>query len=85
MKRHTLIWSFEHNAWWGPDCCGYVSNVINAGLYTEDEAKEIVLNANYAPGVLHEDARPVWAYLPIDLPRTVRPNTVLWAALAGEI
>lgn len=33
-----LIWSYEHNAWWGPEYCGYYTNVLSAGLYTQDAA-----------------------------------------------
>ena len=33
-----LIWSNEHNGWWGPRECGYVSGLQGAGEYTRDEA-----------------------------------------------
>ena len=38
-KRDHLIWSNEHHAWWRPEGRGYTSNVLQAGLYTEAEAK----------------------------------------------
>lgn len=33
-----FIWSNEHNGWWGPNECGYVSGLRDAGEYTRDEA-----------------------------------------------
>lgn len=33
-----LIWSNEHNGWWGPNERGYVSGLQGAGEYTRDEA-----------------------------------------------
>jgi hypothetical protein len=41
-----LIWSFEHNAWWGPGECGYVGDVDRAGRYTLEHAEKICLQAN---------------------------------------
>lgn len=41
-----LVWSFEHDAWWGPNGCGYNANVLRAGIYSEADAKEIERNAN---------------------------------------
>ncbi len=41
-----LIWSIEHNAWWGPDWKGYVVKRKEAGRYSYDEALEIVESAN---------------------------------------
>lgn len=43
-----LIWSFEHNAWWGWGRRGYVHKIGAAGLYTQDEAIEICEDANLA-------------------------------------
>ena len=37
-----VIWSFEHNRWWGPNHCGYVDELSQAGSYTEGEAGHIV-------------------------------------------
>ena len=41
-----LIWSYEHNAWWGPDSRGYRRSVDAAGRYSESDASRIVVNAN---------------------------------------
>lgn len=40
------IWSFEHKSWWAPGRCGYTMNKEGAGLYEEEEAFEIVRDAN---------------------------------------
>ena len=37
-----VIWSFEHNAWWAPDRCGYVLDIDKAGRYDATEAGDIV-------------------------------------------
>jgi len=39
VKKDYLVWSNEHNAWWGPDSCGYYPDVKMAGLYTCEEAE----------------------------------------------
>lgn len=41
-----VIWSFEHNAWWGPHRWGYTSQLAQAGRYSEAEATAIVMDAN---------------------------------------
>jgi hypothetical protein len=41
-----LIWSNEHNAWWGPGRMGYVIEPSLAGRYTLKEATQICENAN---------------------------------------
>jgi hypothetical protein len=43
-----LIWSNEHNAWWGPNGNGYTSLVAHAGRYAMDEAVRIC-STPYAP------------------------------------
>lgn len=40
-----LIWSNEHQAWWGPGRCGYVRGLTQAGRYTRAEALKICKNA----------------------------------------
>ena len=51
-----LIWSHEHKAWWRPNSMGYTRELSNAGIYREDDAKEIVeratLNWNLPPNEL---------------------------------
>lgn len=44
MSDMYIIWSHEHNAWWGDNRCGYVENVNSAGHYTPEEAADIVFN-----------------------------------------
>ena len=57
-KEDWLIWSFEHNAWWGPNSGGYYTELRAAGLYTEAEAKRIEASANRG-GVRNEEARHI--------------------------
>ena len=40
-----VIWSHEHDAWWGPDRCGYTRELEKAGRYTGEEAGEITVPA----------------------------------------
>lgn len=37
--RVWLVWSNEHEAWWGPDLCGYYRDIGSAGRYTLEEAR----------------------------------------------
>ena len=51
MRENMLpwvVWSFKHDAWWGPDQCGYFTDLMLAGLYTEATAKEIERRDNGA-------------------------------------
>ena len=45
-----LIWSMEHQAFWGPNECGYVREWDKAGRYPFLKALAIVENANYRTG-----------------------------------
>lgn len=45
-----LIWSMEHQAFWGPNECGYVREWGEAGRYPFLKALAIVENANYRTG-----------------------------------
>jgi hypothetical protein len=40
-----LIWSAEHQAWWGPGECGYVGKVSEAGRYRYGKALDIATKA----------------------------------------
>lgn len=53
-----VVWSYEHDAWWAPNQCGYATSLLQAGLYTEAEAKAIEEGANRG-GVRNEEARPL--------------------------
>jgi len=50
------IWSYEHDAWWGPESRGYTKDKKEAGIYSAAEAVEICYMANrFLPdGVLNE-------------------------------
>jgi hypothetical protein len=41
-----VIWSFEHEGWWGPGWRGYTRNLAKAGRYTGEQAAAIVAQAN---------------------------------------
>lgn len=45
MSDTQLIWSYEHDAWWGPDERGYVRDVESAGRYTPERAADICARA----------------------------------------
>jgi len=44
-KIKYVIWSFEHQAWWGPCRLGYVKQLSHAGRYCATEAGKIVTNS----------------------------------------
>lgn len=41
FETKYLVWSNEHAAWWGPDCCGYTRIIANAGRYDRAKALSI--------------------------------------------
>lgn len=41
-----LIWSHEHSGWWRSNQRGYTRDIRQAGIYTLEEAREIVKDAN---------------------------------------
>lgn len=41
-----LIWSVEHNAWWKQSKYGYSNDLSEAGLFSKEEASDIVEEAN---------------------------------------
>lgn len=55
-SRVWLIYSREHDAWWGPGHVGYTRIMSQAGRYTTEEADAIVKQANIAqpPSDVHE-------------------------------
>ena len=56
--RAYVIWSFEHDAWWGPNRIGYELKLVAAGRYTKAEALAIEANANryLRHGAINEQA-----------------------------
>ena len=40
-----LIWSAEHQSWWGPGGCGYYRQLSRAGRYTRQQALDICTRA----------------------------------------
>lgn len=42
QQDRYVIWSFKHNAWWGPNEAGYTQNFKQAGLYTAEQAAACV-------------------------------------------
>jgi hypothetical protein len=40
------IWSHEHQGWWGYNRMGYVTDIRKAGIYSYEEACDIVLQGN---------------------------------------
>ena len=60
MKNTWLIWSNEHDAWWGPNSNGDIGSRADAGRYTLEEATEICVGANR----YQKDGRPLETMLP---------------------
>jgi hypothetical protein len=42
-----LVFSWEHNAFWSPDRCGYTRFIERAGRYSQADAEAICRNADY--------------------------------------
>lgn len=45
------IWSLEHGAWWRPNDRGYTVDFYEAGVYSQDQAINICISANFEDGV----------------------------------
>jgi hypothetical protein len=63
VRRNWVVWSYEHDAWWGPNHAGYQRSLLLAGLYTEAEAKRIEAMANRSASEKREEARTLLAAL----------------------
>lgn len=44
--QQYLVWSNEHQAWWAPYECGYISIISQAGRYDRSMAARICQSAN---------------------------------------
>jgi hypothetical protein len=55
MPEPWVVWSFEHDAWWGANHCGYYTSLLSAGVYTEAAARQI---EQRAAGLTSADCRP---------------------------
>jgi hypothetical protein len=53
---YYFIWSLEHGQWWKSHKVGYTENIKEAGLYTFDEALQIVASANIAENNVPNEA-----------------------------
>lgn len=62
-SRWYLIWSNEHEGWWGSSEVGYVENHKIAGRYTHGQAKMICDRANIGSPMNepNEVCIPEWA------------------------
>ena len=45
-----VVWSHEHQMWWGPNHAGYTPDLNKAGRYTRREAGDIATNC-FPPGI----------------------------------
>lgn len=42
-----LIWSNEHRGWWKPNSRGYTKDLLQAGLYSQEQARKITSDSSY--------------------------------------
>jgi hypothetical protein len=63
-----VIWSIEHNAWWAAGRQGYTRELPQAGIYGEDESRDIVERANAHRATSYECRIPVECTLPTGAP-----------------
>lgn len=87
-----VVWSFEHDAWWGPGQFGYFEDLLKAGVYSETEAKEIEERANRfrSPSDPNERAYPIRIAMALALmqqPRdgVIAPELTVLRALADAL
>ncbi len=43
-RKDWLIFESSHQLWWRADACGYSSSLLDAGLYTQDDALRYASN-----------------------------------------
>lgn len=49
-----LVWSEEHGAWWRANKYGYTREILEAGMYSEEDAREIIKEAHKHTTALRE-------------------------------
>ena len=47
LSGSYYIYSHEHRAWWRPARNGYTDSILEAGMYSLEEANEICITASY--------------------------------------
>jgi hypothetical protein len=55
----VMIWSNEHGMWWRPDQQGFTPHSAEAGLYDEDDARDIVSDATLGGDLFSEHVNPM--------------------------
>lgn len=68
------IWSYKHDSWWRWNSRGYTTDIKQAGLYTEKDARKICDSANaYQPADKpHEEMRHVENYSRVESVRIIK-------------
>mgnify|MGYP000882785802 CR=1 FL=1 len=64
MDASWLVWSNEHEAWWGPNHRGYFTDVASAGRYTLKEANDICVRAGTVNRTRHDPEIPAEVVVP---------------------
>lgn len=58
MKKY-LIWSNQHNLWWGSNESGYTNVIEFAGRYSKKQAKKIVGKTTLKGKLSHLERHPL--------------------------
>lgn len=76
-----LIWSNEHEAWWGPGEYGYTNDYLEAGEYDQGRANAICFKANrYLPEGDMPNESCIPAYAVADIAKSAMDVTLRrWA------
>lgn len=78
-----VVWSYEHDAWWGGNGRGYPARLMWAGLYSEKAAKEIADGANRLcpPNRHKEKAMHITDAVKVEMERNPCP----WGQKVGDV
>ena len=71
-----VVWSHKHHAWWAPNRAGYVRSLAYAGVYSEEEAREIEAASAANPPALRSEARRL-THADGEM-GAMRPGSVTW-------